>query len=193
MLCKYFCTLAAMKTLLTNAVTTILLFLFISLSGYSQSNAYIRRDTLLKVMPGYVQKTEEFNALNKKYSEEIKADRERINQKVVELLSAYKPSAEETVESLLGRLSKPDASRYAMMEKEAALVDEKAEGYNELLDMHYKQNIQPLLDKLNGEIEKYAVKNKIDMVFIFEEIAPTLAYINKGKDITPAMISIITK
>lgn len=182
-----------MKTSLTNAVTTILLFLFISLSGYSQSNAYIRRDTLLKVMPGYVQKTEEFNALNKKYSEEIKADRERINQKVVELLSAYKPAAEETVESLLGRLSKPDASRYAMMEKEAALVDEKAESYNELLDMHYKQNIQPLLDKLNGEIEKYAVKNKIDMVFIFEEIAPSLAYINKGKDITPAMISIITK
>jgi Skp family chaperone for outer membrane proteins len=182
-----------MRTFISKKIACTLLISGIAIGAVAQNNAFVRRDTLLKVLPGYSQKMEEFNSLSQKYADEIKSDRERINRKVAELLSAYKPSAEETAESLLGRLSKPDASHYSMMEKEAALVDEKAESYNELLEMHYKQNIQPLLDKLNAEIEKYAVKNKIDMVFIFEEIAPSLAYINKGKDITPAIISIITK
>jgi hypothetical protein len=31
------------------------------------------------------------------------------------------------------------------------------------------------------------------MVFILEEIAPALAYINKGKDITPALIGLVKK
>jgi Skp family chaperone for outer membrane proteins len=79
------------------------------------------------------------------------------------------------------------------MEKEAGLIDEKTKSYNDIVDKHYKEKVQPLLDKLNAEVAKYAVKNKLDMVFILEEIAPALAYINKGKDITPALIGLVKK
>ena len=73
------------------------------------------------------------------------------------------------------------------------MLEERKKSYNEILDAHFKQNIRPRINKLNGIIEAYAAKNKYDMVFILEEIAPSLAYVNKGKDITPAIIRELLK
>ncbi len=172
----------------------LLVFSFYGVSSIlAQGNAYLRRDTLLKELPGYTQAIKEFDDLKKMYNDEIKADRERLNQKVVDLLKPYQTKEGETPESIIGRLSPADASRFSVMEKEAGLIDEKTKSYNDIVDKHYKEKVQPLLDKLNAEVEKYAVKNKLDMVFILEEIAPALAYINKGKDITPALIGLVKK
>ena len=49
-----------------------------------------------------------------------------------------------------------------------------------VLTIHGK-NIQNLIDKLNIEIEKYAKASKIDVVYIYENLRPALAYIEVKK------------
>jgi Skp family chaperone for outer membrane proteins len=178
--------------MIRSVLTFALLIISITVLS-AQGNGYLRRDTLLTELPGYTQAIKEFDDMKKMYNEEIKTDRERLNQKVMDLLKPYNTKEGETPESIIGRLSPADASRFSVMEKEAGLIDEKTKSYNDIIDKHYKEKVQPLLDKLNAEVEKYAVKNKLDMVFVLEEIAPALAYINKGRDITPAIIGLLKK
>ncbi len=177
-----------------NGILLSIAFLFMTFSAlWAQGNAYVRRDTLLQELPGYTKALKEFEDMKKIYNEEIKADRDRLSQKLADLFAPYQFKTDEPIESILSRLNPSDKARFGVMEKEADLIDEKTKSYNEIVDKHYKEKVQPLLEKLNKEIENYAVKNKLDMVFILEEIAPALAYINKGRDITPAIIGLIKK
>jgi Skp family chaperone for outer membrane proteins len=160
---------------------------------FAQGNAYIRRDTLLTVLPGYTLKVSSFDSLKTAFSEELKIEQQKLEQKVNALFTSYSPKSNETTDVLIARLSQADASRYALLQKESVLLEERSKSYNEILQMNYSQNVQPLLTKLNKTIEQYAVKNKLDMVFILEDIAPALAYVNKGKDITGAVILLVTK
>lgn len=180
-----------MKKLILPALVCIAILL--SQDIFSQGNAYLRRDTLLSVLPGYTAKVNAFDSLKTAFTEELKMEQQKLEQKVSSLFAPYNPKPTETTEALIARLSPADASRYALLQKESALLDDRSKSYNEILQMNYKQNVQPLLEKLNKVIEDYSVKNKLDMVFILEDIAPALAYVNKGKDITSALIAIIKK
>ena len=160
---------------------------------FAQGNAYIRRDTLLNVLPGYTSKVKSFDSLKTAFSEELKIDQQKLEQKVNALFTSYSPKSNETTAELIARLSPVDASRYALLQKESTLLEDRSKSYNEILQMNYSQNVQPLLAKLNKTIEQYAVKNRLDMVFILEDIAPALAYINKGKDITDSIILLFNK
>lgn len=159
----------------------------------AQSNAYIRQDTLLSVLPGYQAKLKSLDSLKTLFTEELTQEQNKLEQKISGLIAPYNPQPNESSEALLKRLSTADASRYSIIQKEAQLLEEKKKSYNDILDGYYIQHIQPLLMKLNASIETYAAKNKYDMVFILEQIAPALAYVNKGKDITPAIIQLIQK
>lgn len=169
------------------------LFLLLPVFVSAQGNAYIRQDTLLSVLPGYQTQLKSMESMKTTFTEELTGEQQKLEQKVNNLFAPYNPQPNETTEALLKRLNAADASRYGLLQKEAQLLEEKKKSYNEILDTHYKQNIQPLLTKLNTTIEGYAAKNKYDMVFILEQIAPALAYVNKGKDITPAIIQLIAK
>lgn len=160
---------------------------------HAQGNAYVRQDTLFSVLPGYRAQLKSLDSLKAVFAEELQSDQQKLEQKANALLAPYSPQANESAEKLLGRLNTADASRYALIQKEAVLLEERKKSYNEILDAHFKQNIRPRINKLNGIIEAYAAKNKYDMVFILEEIAPSLAYVNKGKDITPAIIRELLK
>lgn len=180
-----------MKKLILLALICIAVSL--TINTYAQGNAYIRRDTLLSVLPGYEANVTAFDSLKTAFTEELKSEQQKLEQKVSALFAPYNPKSTETTEALIARLNPSDASRYSLLQKESALLDDRSKSYNEILQMNYKQNVQPLLEKLNKVIEDYCVKNKLDMVFILEDIAPALAYVNKGKDITNSIIAVIKK
>lgn len=172
----------------------LMAILFFTVSGiYAQGHAYLRRDTLLQELPGYSKAIREFEDMKKMYNEEVNADRERLNQKIGELIASYQFKTDEPVESLVSRMNPSDQARFGVIQKEAELLEEKVKSYNQIVEKHFKEKVQPLLDKVNQEIENYAKKNKLDMVFILEEIGPSLAYVNKGRDITPAIIALVKK
>lgn len=168
--------------------------LFVSIvSAYSQGTAFIRRDTLLSVLPGYTMHTQTFDSLKTSFSEELKLDQQKLEQKLSNLFGPYSSADNESTEALVARLSPADLSRYGLLQKEFNLIEERSKSYNEILQLHYKEKIQPLLDKLNKAIEEYSQKNKLDMVFVLEDISPALAYVNKGKDITNPIIALLKK
>lgn len=175
---------------------TRIIFFFLLLGGcitnlFAQGNAYIRRDTLLQVLPGYTSQVNTFDSLKTAFGEELKMEQQKLEKKANALFAAYNPKSEESTEALLGRMSQVDISRYNLLQKESALLDERGKSYNQILETHYKQKVQPLIEKLNKVIETYALKNKYDMIFILEDIAPALAYVNKGKDVTLPIIQLI--
>jgi Skp family chaperone for outer membrane proteins len=171
------------------AFTTFLLLVCSSISA--QSIAYIRQDTLLAETPNYVKFINENDSIKKFYTDEIKLEFEKLDKKIDNLLRPYNPKEGETIEDLKARFSAADLTRLELLQKESEMLEQKTKSYNQLLSMHYAEKIQPLLDKINSEISKYSVKNKIDMVFILEEIGPKLAYINDKKDITNDIIKLI--
>ena len=75
-----------------------------------------------------------------------------------------------------------------MLIDEDKLIDKKANNFEMVLNSDYKANVQPILDRVNKAIAIYATKNKIDVVYILEQIRPALAYFDAKKDITTIII-----
>lgn len=159
--------------------------------GLSQKHAYVRRDALLAVLPGYTTKMKVQDSLKTAYTYELDTYRKTLRQKMGALLSPYSRRPHEPAEMLRQRLSPAEAARYRLLLGGLRQLNTKREGYEHMLHKHYQHAVQPLLDRLNQHIRRYAAKKNYDMVFILEDIGPSLAYINMGKDITPAIIPLI--
>ena len=57
----------------------------------------------------------------------------------------------------------------------------------------YDSDVQPLINKVTMSIEQYAKLNKIDVVYVIEQLSPAIAYIDKRKNITRKIIAKIEK
>jgi Skp family chaperone for outer membrane proteins len=62
-----------------------------------------------------------------------------------------------------------------------------------MLNFTYRNEIQPIVNRVNTAITNYAKKNKLDGVYILENISSSLAYINKERIVTQAIISSLQK
>lgn len=167
-----------------------ILFLFINITS-AQGIAYLKIDTILSVLPGYSKNVIENDSLKKFYTEEIKLDNEKLNNKVNTLFSKYNASESESVEAIVKRFSQSDKTAFELMQKESEMIEQKTASYNQMLNMHYDEKIQPLLDKLNSTVGTYSEKNKFDLVYVLEDVGRQLAYINPKKDITLEIIKLL--
>jgi Skp family chaperone for outer membrane proteins len=68
------------------------------------------------------------------------------------------------------------------------LLTKASSNYNLVLTTIYEQKVQPILTKIKTVIENYAKANGIKIVFTLEKIAPGLAYIDKGINITEEIV-----
>lgn len=172
-------------------VWALALTLSVSVLGSAQNHAYVRRDTLLGLLPGYMAELRVLDSLQARFTEELDTERKKLDKKMTVLLAPYHPAPGETPESLAKRLSPTDAARHKLLAKEWELLHEKREHYTSILNERYRHSIQPLLNRLNSSIGRYAEQKNYDMVFILEDIEPALAYINTDRDITSAIIPLI--
>ena len=79
-----------------------------------------------------------------------------------------------------------------LLEEDKALA-KKEETYNAIIKEEYQNKIQPLLDKLNIIIDQYASKQKLDAIYVLEQIQPAMVYINPKRIITNDIIEIVKK
>ncbi len=94
--------------------------------------------------------------------------------------------------SILKKLIQPaDADKLALYTKESELLTKVNDNYQLVLKTIYEQKVQPLLDKLNSILSNYAKAHDIKMIYTFEKIAPSLAYLDKGLDITPEILQLL--
>jgi hypothetical protein len=83
------------------------------------------------------------------------------------------------------RMNSSDSLQVNMVMAENALIENKKKTYSSML--------QSLLDNLNAMIERYVKNNKLDAVYIFKNIDGQLAYVDKRKIITDAILALITQ
>jgi Skp family chaperone for outer membrane proteins len=162
--------------------------LILSLAGFltatAQKNAYIEQTELLKSLKGYEENVKLVDSTKKVYSQEIQDAQKKLNDKFQALIKNYNVTDKDTDETLKAKLSDLDKSKFELYQDESKMIEKSTKNYDLMLQTLFKDKVQPLLDKLNNSIDTYAKKNKIDMVFILENIQPALAYIDKSKNIT---------
>ena len=169
-----------------------LLFLFASAGvADAQNYGYIHRDSILKSVPNYLPKLKELSSDQKKYSEEVKQGMEDLQKKVSDLLRPYKPTKNESIVGIKARMNGMDTVRLNLLLDEEKSLKKKEESYNYMLNFTYKNEIQPILDKVNDAISNYAKKNKLDGIYILENMSNALAYINEDRVITQDIINIV--
>jgi Skp family chaperone for outer membrane proteins len=160
----------------------------ITMLSFSQNFAYIKQADVLKALPNYENNIKKADSLKKNFEAEFKISNDAFGTKLNEILKKYNVKENETIETIEARMSELDKAKLDVLKKEEELLRKTEENYNLQLNEFYKNNIQNLLDKLNVEIEKYAKTNKIDAVYIYENLRTALAYIEAKKDITAEII-----
>ena len=166
----------------------LLILLFCTTVVAAQNVAFVSQDSILASMPKFKENMTRLDELKKGYQEEIKIAKEKITEKLQKLLSNYNVVETETIEDVKKRMNSNDISNLDLLIEEDKFIDKKAKNYDLLLESDYNSNVKPILDKINTTIATYAKKNKIELVYILEQIKPALAYVDSKKYITTQII-----
>jgi Skp family chaperone for outer membrane proteins len=166
----------------------ILFVLFFASQLKAQNVAFVSQENILATMPKFKENTTRIDSLKKVYIAEINVAKEKISTAFQTLLTSYKVTEKETLEEVKKRMNATDVSKLELLIDEDKLIDKKAKNFEMVLNSDYAATVQPILDTINNTISSYAVKNKIDVVYILEQMKPALAYIDKKKDITQVII-----
>ena len=114
-----------------------------------------------------------------------------LQTKVSELLKPYKPSKQESIVGIKARMSGLDTVKLNLLLDEEKSLKKKEESYHYMLNFTYKNEIQPMLDRVNNAISSYAKKNKLDGIYILENISSSMAYIKEENIVTQAIINMV--
>ncbi len=160
----------------------------------AQTNiVYMYRDSILAVAPGYIPAIKKVDSLKTVYNNEIQTATQQWQGKIDNLLSPYKPTKEETLEAIKKRMSSTDTTQLSLLLKENTFITEKTKTYNQLYQQAFAKEVQSILNKVDTIISNYAMANKIDFVYMMEELERSIAYMNKKKNITQAIIKEVVK
>lgn len=171
-----------------------LLYAFTINSGVKAQNiGYVYADSILLSISGYKQSLIKSDSLKKVYSFEIEQSQNALQVKYNTLISKYKVGSDETLAGLKQRMTPEDTLNLSIILQESKLIELRRDGYNDILSMMYTRDIKPIIEKVNAVIKEYAEKNKIDVVFVMEQIGASVAYSNPSKDITKQIIAILSK
>lgn len=169
----------------------IFLLLVTSITVTSQNFAYIERDSILNSQPAYKINLTAIDSLKQVYVKQVQEERNNWNSAITAVLSTYNVQENENIDTVKERMNDVDKSKLELLLDEEKLLTKKAKNFDLQLQTKYNETVQPIINKINSTIENYAKKEKIDVVYTIEELSPALAYINKSKNITTAIIKLL--
>jgi Skp family chaperone for outer membrane proteins len=157
----------------------------------AQNFAYIQQDSILKSVSNYEKTLISIDSVSKSYQKEIKTMQEEWNIKVGLLLKPYNVKENENIDSVKSRMTAIDTTKLSILLDEDKIFIKRAKSYDEIVKQKYQTEVQPILNRVNNAITTYAKKNKIDVVYVIENLRPALAYIDKKKNITGVIITML--
>jgi len=166
----------------------LLALVLFSAHVFSQKTAYIYTDSVLLSLPDYKVKLAKINSLRQDYTKEVNTGITSVQSRYETLTSPYAPKKTETIQDLKKRMSVSDTLRLGLLEKEAIQWQEKQTAYDKLIQTQYNEEIQPMLNRVNGVIADYARANSISTVFGYEQLRNILVYIDPKQNITEVIV-----
>jgi Skp family chaperone for outer membrane proteins len=150
-------------------------------------------DSIFSALPNYKSNVVKIDSISKEYQKEIKTAKEQWESKFNSLLKPYDVKQNEDLALLKTRMTSVDTSRLSILIDEDKLIAKRAQNYDLMLKTMYDNDVQPLITKVSKTIEDYAKLNKIDVVYVIEQLNPAVAYIDRRKNITKKIIAKISK
>lgn len=172
----------------------VFMFLLFTSYSYSQNIGYIHRDSVLYKTPNYLQNLRSIETLRNQYDSIIKAETNALQQRANKLFSKYPANKNEDFNALKAKLTPTELLELEELEKINKKIDNKKIANQKLIEIEQSKKIVPIIDKINKAITEYAEKNKIDIIYIIEDIKEKIAYINPNKNCTKGVLeSILSK
>jgi Skp family chaperone for outer membrane proteins len=159
----------------------------------AQSTAYIYRDSVYMAVPGLMNKMKEIDSIKTLYTAEIKQGQDNLQAKLNTLITSYQPKEGENINLLKKRMSAADTLQLNLLTEEDKMQQLKIKSYESMIQARYQHEIVPVLNKVNAAVESYALRNKLDFIFIMEQITPALMYMNKSKNVTADIIKLVAR
>ncbi len=166
----------------------ILLFAFFATVSNAQNIAYVSQDSILASIPNYKKNLTRLDSITKSYQTEINESKKKLDSKLAGLLKTYNVKENEDLKTIKSRMTPADTSSLGILIDEDKIITKRAKSYEQNVSEKFNKEVQPILDRINKSIQDYAIKNKLDMVYIWEQIRPTLAYLDPKKNITKTII-----
>lgn len=174
-------------------IKTTLVSLFFVSFFYAQNVSYVHLDSIFSAIPNYKSNVMKIDSIGKEYQKEIKSTKEQWESKLNTLLKPYNVKENEDINLIKSRMSTIDTSKLSILVDEDKLISKRAQNYDLMLKTMYDSDVKPLINKVTICIEQYAKLNKIDVVYVIEQLSPAIAYIDKRKNITKKIIEKIAK
>ena len=166
----------------------LLVLVLFSAHIFSQKTAYLYTDSVLLSLPDYKVKMIKLDSLRQNYTKEVNTGIANLQSRYETLTATYAPKKNETIQELKKRMSASDTLRVGLLEKEAIQWQDKRTTYDKLIQTQYNQEIQPLLNKVNGVITDYARANGLSAVYSFEQLRNLVIYIDPKQNITGVIV-----
>ena len=156
-----------------------------------QSHCFIYKDSIYPKLYGYSAKLSAWDTTRQAYSQEVDNLRKEINNKYRLLLEPYQLTQSATKEQLNARLNDSDKVRYNLIVEEEDLLELRIKTYNSLLQKQYDMDIKPYIEKVDKALEQFALSNRVDFIWVMEELKYGLAYFNKSKDVSKIIVEMV--
>lgn len=170
---------------------SLLIILFCGSYVFAQNTAFIHRDSILSSVKNYKINLTKVDTLAKRFQKEIELAKAKVKVDFNKIIEVYNPVKDETLEIIKKRMSVSDVTKIDLIVDENALLEKKLKSYNSIVKSEYDQTVSPIIQKVNKILETYALKNKIDTIYIIENIGASIAYINKNKIVTKEIIAML--
>ena len=168
-------------------------FLLVSSFVFSQNTVHIYKDSVFSQLKGYQTKSSFLDSLKNVYTSEVQSMRSKLKADFNDLLNFYQLREGETLEQLKIRMSEKDKEQVNLLQEREKELNIRLKSYNVLLEDKFKNDIEPYINLVNLALDSYEKKNKIDYIWVMEEVSNKLAYINKKKNITKEIVEIVNK
>jgi outer membrane protein len=159
----------------------------------AQKICFIDESKLLKATLGYEQSIKEMDSIKQVFTQEIKQSKEKLDDKINQLLVPYKFDQDSTLEQIKAKLSETDNKKLELLQEESQLLNKQAVAKEEEYKLLYQQKVGSILEKVNKSVKEYCNKNKIEILYKINVLQQALAYYDESKDVTEAIIVLVKK
>ncbi|GEM_PF-1297506 len=171
------------------------LYLFVALMclGYvtQAQTGFVSRAAIYQSIPGFIKDLTIIDSMQSAYNTEIQEQSTKLQEKARSLMANYSPKTNETLEMIKKRMSPADTMALKKVFDDNAALDDKGKGYDVKIAKLQKEKVEPVLAKVDAAIKKLAMAENLDVVYFFEDVSTSLAYINEKRNYTERVIQLL--
>ena len=176
-----------------NKLILVSIFILAAFVAKAQSVGFVSRTTIYQSLPNFMKDLKMIDSLQIAYDNELKKESQALQEQARTMLISYNPKESETIKDIKKRMKPADTMALKRIFDKDASLDKKKAAYNTKLGNLQKEKISPILKHIDETIAVIAKAEQLDVVYFFEDVSQTIAYLNNERDYTTKVIAELKK